>query len=72
MAKQQRIIFAISETTDGRMKIDMKMYPKVSRNQEEFDKLSFRERAMQSSASHIVKFVMQAMMKLEKEKENGL
>lgn len=71
MAKEQRINFTLRKTPDGMMSINMSLYPKMAKNEKQFRKLPVEMQEMQSSAASIGKFVMEAMMKLEKEKQEG-
>lgn len=67
MSKEQRIIFTISKTLDGKQKINMTFYPKLAKDKETFDKLNVYMKEMQTTAAHIGRFVMQALANQQKE-----
>jgi len=69
MAKVQKINFTLSQTSDGRLKINMAMYPKMAKNEREFRKLPIRQQEMLSAAARIGNHVMKALA--EEEKNNG-
>ena len=71
MAKEQRLNFILSLTSDKQVHINMKLHPQMAANEEEFRKLSLDKQLLQSTAGQIGKLVMESMMKLEKEKSDG-
>lgn len=61
MSKEQRIIFTLSKTSDGRLNVNQQLFPKMSKNKEAFNKLSPHQQEMQYMAAEISKFVMQKL-----------
>lgn len=63
MSKEQRIIFTLSKTLEGKLKINMAFYPKLAKDKESFEKLNVFMQEMQTTAGFIGKYVMQALHK---------
>jgi len=70
MAKDQRINFTLSLTSDGRVNINMNLYPKMAKSEEIFRELPIRQQILQSAAAGIGKKVMKALAEEEQEKRN--
>jgi len=68
---EQKLTFTISKNSQGKMKINMAMRPKMCSNEEEFNKLPMYKREMQSTAANIVKFVMEALAEQEKHTQSS-
>lgn len=75
--KEQRLIFTISKTSDGQMKVNMAFYPPLC-GKEEFEKLTMERKEMQCMAADLGKFTMMKMASLRdgkfdepKEKTDG-
>lgn len=67
MSKEQRIIFTLSKTLEGKLKINMTFYPKLAKDKETFDKLNVFMQEMQTTAAQIGRYVMQALAQNNKE-----
>lgn len=67
MAKEQRIIFILSKTSDGQLKISQQLFPKMSKCKEDFEKLHPYQQEMQYMAAEISKFVMQRLAEMDKQ-----
>ena len=67
MKDVQRIVFTISKNTEGKMKINMAMNPKMAKSEAEFEKLPMYKREMQSAAAKIGKLVMKGLAEQEEE-----
>lgn len=72
MSDLQRMVFTISKTTEGKMKINMTMHPQMAKSEEEFNKLPMYKREMQSAAARIGKLVMRALAEEEESKRQTM
>lgn len=71
MPKEQRVVFTISKTKTGKMKIGMEFYPKLAKNEAAFNELPMYMKETQTAAANIGRFVMKAMVDLNKGEHDG-
>ena len=66
MPKQQKLIFTFEQTKDGKMKVSMDFYPKLAKNEHDFNALPLYIRGLQNAAADMGRFAMESMMKRDK------
>jgi hypothetical protein len=66
MPSEQRLVFIFSKDDNGKLRIDMRMYPEMAKTEEEFRKLPMYIQELQSAAAAVGKFAMEKIANLYK------
>ncbi len=63
---EQRIIFTITENSQGKMMVSPTLFPRYPATEEEFNNSPLKTREMQAMAARITRHVMAALLAEEK------